>query len=45
MIGKLDEGPRRLIHAAVWEMLHRHFPEAVEFPSTEPPCKKYIVSI
>lgn len=37
-----DEGPRRLIHAAVWEILHRHFPEAVEFSSSESPCEKCI---
>ena len=37
-----------MIDHADWstlEILHRHFPEAVEFPSTEPPCEKYIVSI
>ncbi|EFX68348.1 hypothetical protein DAPPUDRAFT_63211 [Daphnia pulex] len=40
-----DEGPRRLIHSAVWEILHRHFPEAIEFSSSEPPCEKCIVNI
>lgn len=40
-----DEGPRRLIHSAVWEILHRHFPEAIEFSSSEPPCEKCIVNM
>ncbi len=40
-----DEGPRKLIQPAVWEIFHRYFPEAQEFKSSDAPCEQCVVNI